>query len=207
MRNPFDPGYYGSEELRGFGFAHVGENVTVSKDCRIFGLPNIYFGNDVRIDAGVHIIATRGTLRFGSNIHVGGYCHLVAAADLTFGDFSGLSQGVRIYTASDDYTGRHLTNPTVPEEFTGVKMAPISLGRHVIIGSGSVILPGCSIGDGSAIGALSVVTKPVPEWEIHSGQPARRLCARSRRLLALEAAYVEARHSAQIAAVASPSMS
>ncbi|MEO5972019.1 MAG: acyltransferase [Sphingomicrobium sp.] len=190
MQNPFDPGYYGSEELRAFGFKSVGENVSIARNCTIIGLHNIEIGSNVRIDGYTAIIASRANCILGSHIHIGGGCHLVAAADLELADFSGLSQGVRIYTASDDYTGRHLTNPTVPPEYTGVKAAPIRLGRHVIVGSGSVILPGASIGDGSSVGALSLVTKPLDEWGVYSGTPARCLKARSRALLAHEAALL-----------------
>ncbi|WP_348638403.1 hypothetical protein [Paraburkholderia sp. D15] len=40
-----------------------------------------------------------------------------------------------------------------------VKVAPVHLGRHVIVGSGSVILPGCALGEGVSVGAMSLVTK------------------------------------------------
>jgi hypothetical protein len=41
MRNPFDPGYYESDELRGFGFKAVGEGVKVARNCTIIGPENI----------------------------------------------------------------------------------------------------------------------------------------------------------------------
>lgn len=183
MHNPFDPGYYRSEELRGFGFKAVGENVQIAKNCTIIGLPNISIGDNVRIDGYCTIVATSGMVTLGDYIHIGGSCHLSAAENLTMEDFSGLSQGVRIYTASDDYTGRHLTNPTVPSQYLGVTRAAIRLGRHAIVGSGSVILPGASIGTGSAVGALSLVTKPLDPWGVYSGTPAKRIKSRSQRLL------------------------
>ena len=67
-----------------------------------------------------------------------------------------------------------------------MKAAPVSLGRHVIVGSGSVILPGVVVGEGSSVGALSLVTKSLEPWGVFFGAPVRRLKSRSQRLLALE---------------------
>jgi galactoside O-acetyltransferase len=192
--NPFDPGYYGSQELRTFGFRAVGENVQVSKNCTIIGLANIAFGDNVRIDSAACIVATAGILTLEGFNHIGGQCHFCVAADLTFGAFAGTSQGVRIYTSSDDYSGRHLTGPTVPADLRGCKTRPIALGRHVTIGAGSVIMPGCSIGEGSAVGALSMVNRPLRAWGVYFGSPVRRLFDRARDVEALEK-IAEARHA------------
>ncbi len=66
MQNPFDPGYYCSEELRTFGFGSVGKNVQIARNCTIIGLPNISIGNHVRIDAYTAIIAPRGYVRLAA---------------------------------------------------------------------------------------------------------------------------------------------
>lgn len=180
--NPLDPGYYGSDELRSFGFKSVGENVRIARNCVVISPENIEIGNNVRVDAFTSIIAT-GPLKIGSYIHIGGHCHLVSRGGLTMHDFSGLSQRVCIYTVSDDYSGRFMTNPTVPPEHTGPHEAPVTIGKHAIIGAGAVILPGCDIGEGSALGALSLACRPVPAWSIYAGSPATMRGERSRRLL------------------------
>jgi galactoside O-acetyltransferase len=77
----------------------------------------------------------------------------------------------------------------VPAELTGVSIAPVSIGRHVIIGSGSIILPGVTIAEGASIGALSLVKRDCESFTIYGGVPARRLGDRSRELLALEARH------------------
>jgi galactoside O-acetyltransferase len=191
MQNPFDPGYYESEELRSFGFKAVGENVLIARNCTIIGLENIEIGGHVRIDGGTHIIAASGSVLLGSYIHIGGGCHLSARGGIEMASYSGLSQGAKIYSASDDYSGRHMTNPTVPEQYTGVRVAPVALGRHAIVGAGSVILPGCHVGEGVAVGALSVVTRPLDAWGVYAGTPACRIADRRRDLLALEAQMLE----------------
>lgn len=188
MDNPFSPGYYNEHELRDVGFKAIGRNVQIAKNCTIMGLENIEIGDNVRIDGYCAIIAAgQGWLKIGSYIHIGGNCFLSASDGINIGDFSGLSQGVRIYSRSDDYTGKHLTNPVVPKKYTGVTGGAVTLGRHVIIGSGTVILPDVSIGDGSSVGALSLVTKNLVAWGVYFGSPVKRLKNRSKKLLELEA--------------------
>lgn len=145
-KNPFDQGYYATNELKTFGFKSVGESVNIAKNCTIIGLSNISVGSNVRIDGGVVIVAQSGFLVLGDFIHIGSSCHLSCAGGITLSDFSGLSQGVRVYSVTDDYSGGSLTNPTVPQKYLKMKIAPIFLGKHVIVGAGSVILPGANIG-------------------------------------------------------------
>lgn len=186
MTNPFDTGYYETDDLRDFGFAHVGENVRVARNCTIIGLENISLGGNSRIDAGCGIFATTGKLVLEGFNHIGGGCHLGVSADLTLRQFAGLSQNVAIYTSSDDYSGRSLTGPCVPVHLRNYKTAAIDIGRHCIVGSGSVILPGCHMPEGAAVGALSLVTKPLEPWSLYHGNPAKRIRGRSQNVLDLE---------------------
>lgn len=186
--NPFEPGYYTEADLQGAGFRALGKDVHISKNCTIIAPENISIGDHVRIDGYCTIVASGGGhLTLGSYIHIGAYCLLSAGAGIRMDDFSGLSHGVKIYSRSDDYSGRHLTNPTVPARYTAITEGEVTLGRHVIVGSGSVILPRVSIGEGSAVGALSLVSTNLDVWGIFFGSPAKRLKSRSRQLLELEA--------------------
>jgi galactoside O-acetyltransferase len=187
VKNPFDPGYYTEHDLKDAGFKVIGENVQIAKNCTIVGIENITLGDNVRIDSYSSILAAGdGWVSIGSFVHIAAYCLLAAGDGIQMDDFSGLSQGVRIYSRTDDYSGRHLTNPTVPRKYTGLTRGAVTLGRHVIIGSGTVILPKLSIGEGSCVGALSLVKKSLDPWGVYFGCPAKRLKDRSRRLLELE---------------------
>jgi len=156
----FDPGYYTENDLMKAGFKSVGKNVSIAKNCTIIGLPNISIGDNVRIDGYCSIIAAgTGYVTLGSYIHIGSYCMLSAGDGIVMDDFSGISQGVRIYSRTDDFSGEFLTNPMVPEKYIGLTQGKVELRKHVIIGSGSVILPKVTIGEGSSVGALSLVTK------------------------------------------------
>ena len=55
----------------------------------------------------------------------------------------------------------------------GAPAKPISIGRNVWIGFDCVVLPGVTIGDGSIVGARSVVTEDVPPLTTVAGNPAR----------------------------------
>jgi acetyltransferase-like isoleucine patch superfamily enzyme len=55
----------------------------------------------------------------------------------------------------------------------GAPAKPISIGRNVWIGFDCVVLPGVTIGEGSIVGARSVVTEDVPPFTIVAGNPAR----------------------------------
>ncbi|MEP3180734.1 MAG: acyltransferase [Lentilitoribacter sp.] len=184
--NPFNRGYYFSDELKEMGFKSVGANVQIAKSCTIIGLENIVLGDNIRIDESVTLACASGFLMIGNYVHIGGNCHITCAGGVELADFSGLSQGVRIFSGSDDYSGKSLTNPTIPKEFLNVTLKPVLIGRHVIIGSGSVVLPGVTIGEGSSVGALSLVTKSLDEWGIYLGNPAHKLKRRRKDLLEQE---------------------
>jgi len=186
--NPFNPGYFDEGDLKDAGFKALGHNVRIAKNCTIIGLENIEIGDNVRIDGYSSIIvAGKGWLKIGSFIHIAAYCRLAAVNGICMNDFSGLSHGVKIYSRIDDFSGEYLTNSMVPEKYTRVIAGAVTLGRHVAIGSGSVILPKVTIGDGSAVGALSLVVGNLEPWGVFFGCPAKRLKDRSKRLLELEA--------------------
>lgn len=191
MSNPLDPGYWREDDLRSFGFT-VGRNVMVARNCTIIGLKNqsfenITIGDNVRIDGMTTIAAAGGYLRLGSYIHIGGYCFLNCGAGVALESFTTLSQGVRVYSTSDDYSGEFMTNPMTPAEYTNVRKAAVTLSRHVIVGSGSTILPGTSLGEGVAVGAMSLVNRSLEPWGIYGGIPARLLRPRSKALLEAQA--------------------
>ena len=54
---------------------------------------------------------------------------------------------------------------------------PIRIGRNVWIGFDCCVLPGVKIGEGSVVGARSVVVEDVPPFTLVAGNPARRIRA------------------------------
>jgi len=181
--------YLDEVALRTLGFAQLGENVRIHETAVLANCANISIGSNVRIDAFTVVSAGKAII-IGSHVHIGTHCSFVGSDVIEIGDFCGVSHGTRIFSASDDYTGLALTGPTVPMNYRLVESGPVRLGRHAIIGSNCVILPDITIGEGAAIGALSLVTKSVPDWMIYTGTPAKPLKPRDKALLAKEAMFL-----------------
>jgi galactoside O-acetyltransferase len=177
--------------IENMGFASIGENVQISDRASFYGINLITLGSNVRIDDFCVLAAGSAGIAIGNYVHIAVGSSLIGAGKITMSDFSGLSSRVSIYSSSDDYSGLTLTNPTVPKKYTGVTHADVFLEKHVIVGSGSVILPGVTLEEGVAVGALSLVNKSCLSFGIYSGNPARRISERRRDLLKLEAELIE----------------
>ena len=176
--------FYEADELEALGLKRVGREVKISRKASIYGAHRIEIGDHSRIDDFCILSAGDGAaFRIGVRVHVACYTSLIGRADITLDDFSNLSSRVSLYSSSDDFSGAWMTNPTVPEAVTNVQSAPVIVARHVVVGSGSVILPGAHIAEGCAIGALSLVNASTEPFGIYAGVPARRLKDRARDLL------------------------
>jgi len=176
--------FYTPEELAEIGFAKVGKNVLISRKASIYSPELIEIEDNVRID---DFCILSGKIRLGNYIHIAAGCYLFAGSyGIEMEDFSGLSSRVVVYAVTDDYSGKYLTNPTVPSEYRNVVGGKVHLGRYVNVGTGTTILPGVIIGEGSVIGAMSLVERSVELWGIYMGIPVRRIKHRDKTLLELE---------------------
>jgi acetyltransferase-like isoleucine patch superfamily enzyme len=180
-----NPGYYSESDLKNVGFRMLGNNVAISKNSTFIGVENISIGNNVRIDGNVTFAVASGHIKVGNYIHIGGSSHINGSGGVDILNFCTISQGVRIYSASDDYSGESYTNPTIPLHLRNLNIARVVLNEHVIIGSGSVVLPGVELGQGAAVGALSLVNSDLLPWSVYAGSPIKKLNDRSKNLLKL----------------------
>jgi dTDP-4-amino-4,6-dideoxy-D-glucose acyltransferase len=184
-------GYLKRQALEDMGFGFLGENVQISDRASFYGLSRISLAGNVRIDDFCVVSAGAGGISIGQHVHLAIYTSLMGAGSIFIGDFCNLSSRVAIYSSSDDYSGATMTNPLVPECYKQVHSSPVTLGKHVIIGSGSVVLPGITLEDGVAVGALSLVKSNCAAFGIYGGNPARRLGERKRNLLTLEKLFLD----------------
>lgn len=173
-------------QIKALGFKAVGDNVRISDKASIYNTANIILGDNVRIDDFVVLSAGDGGITLGSHIHIAVYTSLIGAGAITVGDFANLSSRVSVYSSSDDYSGESMTNPCVPHNYKNVTNADVLIAKHVIVGCGSVILPGVTLNEGVAIGALSLVTKNCEAFGIYVGSPARFIKKRAKKILELE---------------------
>ncbi|MBC5581034.1 CatB-related O-acetyltransferase [Anaerofilum sp. BX8] len=108
---------------------------------------------------------------FGDRLIIGKFCAIASGTKFIMGPANHRTGSVTTYPfhvfggAWEERTPAHLSQ--LP--FKG----DIVIGNDVWIGRESVILPGVHIGDGSVIGAYSVVTRDVPPYSVAGGNPAQ----------------------------------
>lgn len=179
------------EEIELVGFASVGENVLLSSKASYYGVSKIHIGNNVRIDDFCVLSAGEGGIFIGDYIHIAVYSSLIGSGRITLMDYSNISSRVSIYSSNDDYSGNFMSNPMLPSTFTNVMHEPVQIGKHVIIGCGSIVLPGVTLDDGCAIGAHSLVKTNCEKSSIYAGNPAKRIMDRKRGIFDLEIKFRE----------------
>ncbi|MBB2954353.1 acetyltransferase [Sphingobacterium sp. JUb56] len=152
IRLPFD--------VRNNYLINIGKNLTTGFGCRFEAHPIhdpkrkcLHIGNDVQINDHVHIAAGE-CVDIGNDVLI---ASRVFISDLNHGTYSGPNQD------------SPLSTPNSRERPT----KPVIISDNVWIGEGVCILSGVTIGKGSIIGALSVVTKNIPDYCIAVGSPAR----------------------------------
>ena len=174
------------DAIEAIGFASLGIDVQISDKVSFYGAGRIKIGNHVRIDDFCVLASGVDGIDIGNYIHIAVGSSLIGAGFIKLSDFSGLSSKVSIHSSTDDYSGKSLTNPMIPDEYKNIQHAPVHIGRHVIIGSGSVVLPGVVMEEGVAIGALSLVNKNCEAFWIYHGNPIRKISQRRLNLLEME---------------------
>lgn len=182
-------GYLTQSQLQSLGFSYLGKNVKISDSAKIYNADQIKIGDNSRID---DFCVLSGKIEIGRNVFVGVHGNLAGGVHgIQLSDFVTLAYYVNLFTQSDNYFGESLTNPTIPRQYKKEKFGAINVGKHVIIGSNSVIMPDAHIAEGCAIGAMSLVTKSTQPWGIYFGIPAKRMKERQRELLKLETLYLK----------------
>ena len=173
--------YYTKIELKRLGFKKIGRNIKISKKSSIYFPKDMIIGDNSRVD---DFVVISGKVKIGKNVHLAPHTIVCGGNKaIIFKDFSGMAFGSKVIGVSDDYSGSSMTNPTVNKDYKKKKETSIIIGKHSIIGANSIILPGGSIDDFSALGSMSMLTKKVKKFEIYFGIPAKKLKDRSKKIL------------------------
>jgi galactoside O-acetyltransferase len=176
--------YLSIKKLISFKFKKLGKNVLISDKASIYNASEISLDDNTRID---DFVIISGKVSFGKYVHIATHTSISGGtAGIVFSDFAGCAYNCHIFSQSDDYSGSSMTNPLVPQKYTNVKKSAIYIGRHVIIGTGSVVFPGTRIEDGCSIGAMSLVTKSTEPYSIYVGVPAKKIKSRKKHFLKFE---------------------
>ncbi|MCX5874398.1 MAG: acyltransferase [Deltaproteobacteria bacterium] len=180
--------FLSQEHLASMGFKSLGKNVRISDKAAIYNTDQIEIGDNSRID---DFCVISGKVSIGRNVHIAVFCNIAGGSEgVTLEDFSGLAYGCHVFSQSDDYNGKTLTNPTVPAIYKSETKKAVRIGRHCIVGTNSLIFPGVALGEGCSVGAMSMVTKSTEEWSVCFGIPAKKVKDRKRDLLILEQDYL-----------------
>ena len=132
--------------------AKIGRRVTIYPGVWIVPGRNLTVGDDVDFAMGV-LVTTAGGVSIGDRVLIGYRTQIISA--------------------------NHVVPPGREPIFgSGHEKKPVNIKRDAWIGGNCTILPGVSIGEGAVVGAGSVVTKDIPDFEIWAGVPARKLKTR-----------------------------
>lgn len=172
--------FYSQEELSQLGLKSYGKNVLISRNAQFYSPEKISIGNNVRID---DFCILSGNIILGDCIHISAYSALYGANGIEFEDYSGCSSRTTIYSAMDDFSGDYLIGPMHSAESTNVVGGKVTIGKYVQLGAHCLVFPSVTIHEGAVVGALSLITKDIPSWEIHVGIPARKLKDRKKGLI------------------------
>lgn len=157
-----------------------GADVFISANVEIRRPQLVRVGSHVAIDSGLYL-TTAATI--GDYTHLGPYLAVIGGAQSTLlvEDFVTIAAGSRLLCGSDQFGGEGLTSVTVPEEFRdAVTLGTIRCARFAGIGANAVVMPNVTIGEGSVIGACSLVTQDTEPWTFYVGVPARPVKVRPR---------------------------
>lgn len=183
--------FMNSEEIAALNFKFVGENVKISRKACFYGTRGISIGDNSRIDDFVLLSAGPGGISIGRHVHIACFVSMIGGGTITLEDYSAISGKCSVYSSSDPYDGSCMTNPCVPEPFRTTYNLPVTLGKHVVIGAGSTILPGVTLETGCAVGAMTLVNKSFPPNKMILGIPAREIRDRSLYIYDLEKLFDE----------------
>ena len=108
----------------------------------------------------------------GKNTFFGDYVRMdTSYADMIYiGDYTHITSGCRLLCHQRDLTGYCVGDNAAD---LGYKTGEIHIGKGVMVGMETIIMPGVTIGDGAIIGAGSIVTRDIPAWTISTGRPAK----------------------------------
>jgi acetyltransferase-like isoleucine patch superfamily enzyme len=118
-------------------------------------------------------------LTIGDNTYIGGGTVVDCVKSISIGNDVLISYGC-VLADSDNHSIKYSIRKKdladwkqKKHDWTTTNSEPIQISMGVWIGAKTIILKGVTIGEGSVVGAGSVVTKNVPPWTIVAGNPAR----------------------------------
>ena len=147
-------------QIKGSERLFLGENVIIQKDTILHC-------------GGMKWCDYKGSIKIGDNSCLSPNNVLYGSGEIDIGHSFATGPGVIITSQTRNLeTGLKSTDYRT-EDSNRYSYKKVTIGNYVSISSGSVILPGVTIGDNSIIGANSVVAHNIPSNSLALGSPAR----------------------------------
>lgn len=107
-----------------------------------------------------------GAVKLGADCIIGIHSIIIGPVELK--DKAIMGQHVIVSALNHNYE-----DISLPIKDQGVRVFPVVVGEGTWVGSGSILTAGCKIGKHCVVAAGSVVTKPVPDYSMVAGNPAK----------------------------------
>ncbi|PTS95971.1 acetyltransferase [Pedobacter sp. HMWF019] len=148
-------------DIRNKGLMKIGKGFTTGRGCRLEvedyedkRITKLFIGENVQLNDSVHITAMEKVI-IGNNVLMASKIYI---SDCSHGSYAG-----------DEFDSRPDSKP----QERLYKTSPVYIEDNVWLGEFVSVLPGVTIGEGSIIGTMSVVTKSIPPYSIAVGTPAK----------------------------------
>lgn len=157
------------------------KNLNIGPRHYLRGLSSIHIGDDFSAETGLWLEAiTRyrdqtftPRITIGSHVRISQFVHIAATNRVEIGDDVLIGSGVIITDHNHgQYKRTHSSPMSSPASRPLDSDLQITIGARVWLGDGVVVTPGSSIGEGSVIGANSVVIGQIPAFAVAVGAPA-----------------------------------
>lgn len=130
-------------------------------------------GGTIALGAHTHVrdgavLKSEGELRVGEEVTISFHDVLACTERIEIGDLCGLGERVTVTDSDHTHDGsaqHYLRQP--------LKVAPVRLGRNVLVSANAVVLRGAEVGDNAVVAAGAVVTRGRhPGGHLYAGAPA-----------------------------------
>lgn len=157
----------------GFHPLVIGANALVRSESIIYGDNTL--GDNLQTG---HRVTIRENSKIGNHVRIGtlsdiqGYCEIQDYVNMHSNVHVGQKSIIKKYAWLFPYVV--LTNDPNPPSET---LLGVTIEEFAVVSTGSIILPGLTIGTGALIGAGAIVTKNVDEGMVALGNPAKMICS------------------------------
>lgn len=160
-----------------FLFGKIGKGSWIKKPTQIYGAPNIFIGDDVRIEQGCIFYAVKyyGGKKYDSRIFLGDGTfanrdlNLTSAYEIDIG--KEVVFGPNVFLTDFDHGYNDVMKSRLQTDL--ISKGPIRIGDRCWIGANSFVGSGVQLGEYCVVAANSVVTKSFPAYSVVAGVPAK----------------------------------